>query len=537
MSKELLTIREVLSNAAIKWPDKTGLIFDVTGDSFTFTEVKEHAEQYANAFKQLGIQSGDKVALMLPNDQHFPLSWLALGLIGAVTVPMNTRYQEVDAAYIIENSESRLVVTTSAYVSMLSNVKKAHQLPIQIVTVDEPTDDADHFLADLLKTVSGEFTAESKTYPDTLMNIQYTSGTTGKPKGCMLTQKYWINIGEKIANPELIGMTENDRLLTSQPFYYMDPQWNTMAALVNGASLVVLEKFSPSKFWKKVSDYGVTFFYVLGNMPLLLLKMPESEYEKNHSVRLVGCSAIPPGLHKQIEERWNVKWLEVFGMTETGYDISMRVEDHDDYVGSGALGKPATDREVRIIGPDGEFLERGQTGEMVFRGKWLMDGYYKNKEATEEVFRNGWFHTGDLAYMDEAGMLYYAGRLKDMIRRSGENIAAAEVEEVIMQHESVKLAACIPVDDEIRGEEVKAYLVLKDTAVDQKQVVQSIVDHCEKRLASFKVPRYWAFKDDLPLTPSERIAKHVLKEETKKENLFFYDTKSENYQHSGSVLK
>lgn len=525
MTNSLNTVREVLENASQKWPNKTALLFDAVDLSYTFSEVKENAENYAAVFKQVGVNKGDKVALMLPNTQHFPFSWLGLGLLGSVTVPLNTRYQETDAAYVIDNSESKLVVTTKEFVDMLVKVKGQTGQAFKILTVDETVENADFYLNKELKMVSTEGVYESKTYPETLMNIQYTSGTTGKPKGCMLSQKYWINIAEKISNPELLGMTEEDRLLTSQPFYYMDPQWNTMAALVNGASLVVLDRFSPSKFWKKVYDYEVTFFYVLGNMPVLLLKMPEVDYEKQHKVRLVGCSAIPAGLHQQIEERWGVKWIEVFGMTETGYDISMRLEDHDDYVGLGALGKPSTDREIRIMGPDGDFLERGQIGEMVFRGKWLMDGYYKNKEATEEVFKNGWFHTGDLAYMDEDGMLYYAGRLKDMIRRSGENIAAAEVEEVIMQHEDVKLAACIPAEDEIRGEEVKAYIVLKDGAKEEQSTIDSIVQHCEKQLAAFKVPRYWAFKPELPLTPSERIAKHILIKETKENNQYFFDTK------------
>lgn len=216
-----------------------------------------------------------------------------------------------------------------------------------------------------------------KTYPETLMNIQYTSGTTGKPKGCMLSQKYWINIGEKIANPHLIGITEDDILLTSQPFYYMDPQWNTMASLVNGATLVVLDRFSPSVFWEKIRQYKVTFFYVLGNMPVLLLKMPKTEDDKNHHVRFIGCSAIPAHLHQEIEERWGVKWYEVFGMTETGYDISMRVDEHEKYVGTNALGRPATDREVRIVDENGNVVPRGEIGEMVFRGKGMMDGYYK----------------------------------------------------------------------------------------------------------------------------------------------------------------
>jgi len=516
---DLKNVKEVVDRAAKKWGDKTALIFDETKQRFSFKEVKHKVEQFAAMLKELGIKEKDKVALMLPNVPEFPFTWLATGLLGATTVPLNYRYQNFDASYVLEHSESKLVITTAEKVDMLHQIRLEDHVDFKIITTDEVNDRADFFLDDVLNNVKDSFASTAKTYPETLMNIQYTSGTTGKPKGCMLSQKYWINIAEKIADPALIGIREDDVLLTSQPFYYMDPQWNTMAALVNGATLVVLDRFSPSVFWEKIREYKVTFFYVLGNMPVLLLKMPKSEKDKKHHVRFIGCSAIPPHLHKEIEERWGVPWYEVFGMTETGYDISMRVDEHDKYVGTGALGRPATDREVRIVDENGNVVPRGEVGEMVFRGKGMMDGYYKNPEATNEVFRNGWFHTGDLAYMDEDGVLFYVGRVKDMIRRSGENIAAAEVEEVIMLHDSVQLAACTPVEDEIRGEEVKAHIVPKEKVSEQMAYIRTLIDHCEKNLASFKVPRYWEIRDSLPMTPSERIAKHRLKEE----KLAYYD--------------
>jgi len=501
---------EVIQQAAQNWGDKTALIFDDTNEKYSFNEVKERAEHYASILTGLGIKKGDKVALMMPNISSFPFSWLGLGLIGGVTVPLNYRYQAFDAKYQINHSEAKLVITTNEKVEMLNSLRTKREASFTLITVDEENNEADGYLPNLMQKFSNTYKYDRNIFSETLMNIQYTSGTTGKPKGCMLTQKYWINIGEKIADKSLIGIHNEDILLTSQPFYYMDPQWNTMAALVNGSTLVILDRFSPSVFWKKVYDYGVTFFYVLGNMPILLLKMPESFEEKNHKVRFIGCSAIPSHLHEQIEKRWNVPWHEVFGMTETGYDISMRVHEHDAYVGTGALGRPATDREVRIVKSDGQLAERGELGEMVFRGKGMMDGYFKNEEATNEVFRNGWFHTGDIAYMNEDGIIFYGGRVKDMIRRSGENIAAAEVEEVIMLNDQVRIAACTAVEDEIRGEEVKAHVVPTDESVDKDKLIEQLIAHCTNHLASFKVPRYWEIRSDMPITPSERIAKHQL---------------------------
>ncbi len=194
-------------------------------------------------------------------------------------------------------------------------------------------------------------------------------------------------------------------------------------------------------------------------------------------------------------------------MTESGLDIIVSPEEHDALVGSGCIGRPMPTREARIHGPDDRPLPHGELGELVLRGPGIMDGYYREPEATAEVFRDGWLHTGDLARMDADGLIYYVGRQKDMIRCSDENIAAAEVEGVIMQHPSVQMAACVPVPDDIRGEEVKAYVVLRSDCTLDDTPPRVLVEFCEPQIAYFKVPRYWTYRDDLPRTPSERIIK------------------------------
>jgi crotonobetaine/carnitine-CoA ligase len=265
-----------------------------------------------------------------------------------------------------------------------------------------------------------------------------------------------------------------------------------VAALLAGAELVVLDGFHPSSFWSKVRQYDVTYFYCLGAMPNLLLAMPPDDQDRRHRVRAVQCSAIPPNRHAELEKRWGVGWYEAFGMTETGADIRVGAAEHDELVGTGCLGHPAGHREARIV-----------DGELLLRGPGLFDGYLGHPD----VLRDGWFPTGDLARIDEAGRVYHLGRIKDTIRRSGENIAAHEVEQVLMSHPSVALAAVVSVPDEIRGEEVKAFVVLAEGA---ELTAGQLQDYCAGKLASFKVPRFWAFRDALPLTPSERVAKHQL---------------------------
>jgi crotonobetaine/carnitine-CoA ligase len=245
-------------------------------------------------------------------------------------------------------------------------------------------------------------------------------------------------------------------------------------------------------------------------MPGLLLRMPPDAEDRQHRVRLVQCSAIPPARQAELEERWGVPWYEAFGMTETGADLRVTDTDHDELVGTGCLGGPVSYRRVRITGADGQPVPAGQTGEITLAGPGMMDGYDGDPEATAAVLRDGWFHTGDLGWMDEKGRVYHAGRLKDMIRRGGENVAAREVEEVLLTHPAIRLAAVVAVPDDIRGEEVKAYYVPDGPTA----TPAGLAAYCGERLARFKVPRFWQPAADLPRTDSERVIKKQLGELT-----------------------
>jgi crotonobetaine/carnitine-CoA ligase len=338
------------------------------------------------------------------------------------------------------------------------------------------------------------------------VNIQYTSGTTGAPKGCVLPNRYWTTLAAGLAT-DFPAVGEDDVILTAQPFHYIDPQWNVALGLAAGATLVVLDRFHPSTFWAKVREYDVTWFYCLGLMPTLLLRQEPAEADRDHRVRAICASAIPRELHAELEARWGVPWYEAFGMTETGGDIRMTAADHDETVGTGCIGRPSRDREAMIADEDGKPVPRGETGELLLRGIGLMHGYHDDPEATAKAFRNGWFHTGDLARMDDAGRVYYVGRTKDMIRRSGENVSADEVERALLLHPAVRLAAVVAVPDELRGEEIKAYVVCDG----ERPEPAELAEFCGGKLAYFKVPRFWAFADGLPMTPSERVAKGELR--------------------------
>ncbi|WP_254716039.1 AMP-binding protein [Actinomadura sp. WMMB 499] len=485
-----MTIEDVATlvrRAADRAADRPAWTFDGTGETLTFGEVADRSAALARGLAGLGVRRGDRVAALLPNVPDFPLLWLALARLGAVLVPLNLNYRTHDAGHVLSDSGAKLLVTTRAHADL------AERLGVPVHYTEDGTPEAEAVL--------------DRSRPEDLLNIQYTSGTTGLPKGCLLPHRYWTSLADSMvtAFPHLDG---TDVMLTCQPFSYVDPQWNVLAGLRSGAHLVVLDRFHPASFWEKVREYGVTYFYCLGLMPPLLLRMPPGPHDRDHAVRAIQCSAIPPTLHRALEERWGVPWFEAFGMTETGADLRVDPGDHDETVGTGCIGRPLPHRDVRIVGADGEPVPRGTAGEIVLRGIGLMDGYLGHEDATARAFRRGWFHTGDLGRMDERGRVYYTGRLKDMIRRSGENISAAEVEEVLLGHPAVRAAALVPVPDELRGEEAMAY-VAADGAVSPADLAA----YCDERLAYFKVPRYWMMRDELPMTASARVAKGELSRE------------------------
>ncbi|QDS34123.1 AMP-binding protein [Brevibacillus brevis] len=515
---DIQEIKSLTARAAKRWGEKIGLVFDEWNEQLSFQEIEDRSNQIANMLQVLGVGYGDRVAVMLRNQPEFPLVWLALAKLGANIVPINVNYKEYDAQYILHHSEAIVIVTSQEFVSLLHKIKPSLQTLKTILSVDQSDDPNVVDFRTMCETAPTTPTAFT-VFPETLVNIQYTSGTTGFPKGCMLSHEYWLTIAKKMVEQHP-NLTNSDVLLTAQPFYYMDPQWNLLGAIAVGAKLVVLDRFHPSRFWKKVRQYGVTFFYCLGIMPTLMVKAPRSLLDRENNVRAILCSAIPPHLHRELEERWGAPWYEVFGMTETGGDISVKPHDHDRLLGTGCIGKPDKDRTVRIVDIHNRPVSRGEVGELLLRGLGMMDGYYKDPDATCAAFQGGWFHTGDLVRMDEDGYIYYVGRKKEMIRRSGENISAAEVEEVMKMHPAVQYAACLPVKDEIRGEEIKAYVVVK---AGQTVPPHELISYCTEHLAYYKVPRYWEYRSELPRTPSERIAKHVLANEKADLRIGSYD--------------
>jgi carnitine-CoA ligase len=492
------TLPEAVRRAATLWPDRVAWIFDLregpepeASATLTFADIAEATERIARHLRARGVRAGDRVAICLHNRPESALTWLALSHLGAAAVPLNTKLRHDDAGWILAKSRTVALVTTPALAAGIA--------PVEIPVID---------VADLAVAPTDTDDLPDVHDADDIVNVQFTSGTTGHPKGCLLSHRYWLHLATSLAEgfPHL---TPDDRMLTAQAMSYMDPQWNIAASLASGASLVVLDGFHPSTVWERLREHGATYFYCVASMPVLMLTTPPDPRDREHRVRVIQCSAIPPARHAELEERWGAPWFEVFGMTETGGDIHVTHVEHDALLGSGAIGIAKPDREVRIVDVDDIDVPDGEIGELIMRGPGMMSGYDDEPEATAQVFRGGWLHTGDLARRNADGVITLVGRLKEVVRRAGENIAAREVEDTLLAHPAVRMAAVVAVPDDIRGEEAKAYLVLTDDR-DAQQAAAELHAFCGEHIARFKVPRYWEVCDDLPRTPSERVAKPQL---------------------------
>ncbi len=509
-------IRSLFENAVTLSPDKAFLIFKE--EKKTYEAFLQDVYRVARGFLSLGVKKGDKIAILLNNCLEFPCAWLAANMIGAVMVPVNTRFVAAELAYILNHSEARVLITEDKHLEKLKNIQKNLSYIEFLITIDNSNKDDAIRYSTLLDEPADLQGVDID--PEDLAVILYTSGTTGNPKGCMASHDYFVHLADVQAR--LFALTDKDRVLTAQPFYYMDPQWNTLMVMSRNATLVLAEKFSTHRFWDDIRHYGITCFYCIGSMTSFLFNMPPSDLDKQHSLRMVQTSGISPYIHKAWEDRFNVPVYEIYASTETTADIAV-VPGMDRKVGTRCIGRPLWYRETKIVDDCGREVPDGEVGEILIRrGRGMMQGYFKDHEATEHAFRGGWFHSGDLAFKDEEGDYHFVGRKKDIIRRGGENISASAVEQVIMNHPKVMDAAVIAVPDKIRGEEVKAYVVLKQGV---ESTCEEIAEYCEQNLGAFKVPRYYELKNSLPKTPSERVQKKKLIEEREDLTKGCYDRK------------
>ena len=478
---------------------------DGDGRALSFRAFAAETERATVALARAGVRRGTHVAVMLPNVPEFAIAWIALAKLGAVMVAVNTGYTTREAAYVLTQSDSEILLIEEGYLTRLCVEDDAFPLsPKQVIVRGVCPPGYLGSWDNLLQHVTAsDRPSAARVELDDVLTIQYTSGSTGFPKGCLLTHRYWISIG-------LVRSRQGPpvrRMLCDRPLHYMGGQWRVLMALWLGASIHVAPRSSASRFLERLLATGADFCSVNN----VHAKLPPEDRYRELSLTWVSCSDLAPSLHAGIEGRLHAPVRELYGMTEVGSVLYVPVEATD-MVGSGSCGLPAAFRKVRIAAPDGTEVPAGEAGELWVSGAGVLQGYYKRPDAMAEATSGEWFRTGDLFRRDARGFHYMLGRIKDVIRRSGENISAAEIEGVLQGHPAVMEAAAIPVPDPERGQEVKICLVLRPEFTRDDFPPEQVIAFSTERLAKFKVPRYVEYAEPLPKTASGKIAKHILKD-------------------------
>lgn len=455
----------------------------------TWRELHERCLSAARGFHDAGIRPGDRVALMLPNCPEFLYANFGALAAGATPVPVNTAQRGETLRFLLEDSDAHAMVIDAPLWEKYAPVREGLKL-IEVVRGIPPEASAIE-MEELLSAPAKEVPLEEG---PSLIGVLYTSGTTGPPKGVVQTR---TDPAPLIALWQAMGAAPGETIYTCLPLFHANAlAQSVLGAMFLDAKVAVSERFSAHAFWDEVREFqAVEFNHVGAVIPILLKQEPRPD-DADNSVRIVLSAGCPPDCWEEFERRFGVRIVEFFGMTDSpGYLIN-------DVGKVGSMGKPVADCEAAIVGDDERELPDRQVGELVLRASEGRTHYYLNRpDATDDSYRGGWFHTGDLAWRDEEGFFYFAGRKKESMRRRGENVSAWEIENVVNQHPSVLDSAAHAVASEVGEDEIKIVVVLGPGA---RLDPPELIDFCAERMAYYAVPRYVEFRNEIPKTPTER---------------------------------
>jgi carnitine-CoA ligase len=503
------SVIEIVTAACRRDPDRAAMIFE-DGLVVTREDVLSRAERFA-AYLGERIKPGERVAIMLENRAEFMIAWFAVVANRAILVPINSSARQTDAGHILRDSQPAVAIVGEAARPIVAALRPecADLREIIVVNGAEPNG-LEAYVSKNRRLAFDELELDL----GDIANIYYTSGSTGVPKGCMLDHEYWARFADVMVR--CYGFDRDTRTLCPLQFFYADPSWLLLVALYTGGALVVMRRFSVSRFWDVVRKTDVTRLFGIGSIPSLLLRAPANPDDRNNQVQMAIQVGIPASTHRDLVARWGFPWLEAYGLTESGPLIAMPLDFANEMIGSGSIGQACPEVEVRVVDDQDHEVATGELGEIIVRAPGLMRGYWHRPDATAEMMRGGWMHTGDIGRIDADGFVFLRGRKKDIVRRGGENVSAAEVEEVLRSHPSVVDAAVVAVPDALRGEEVKAYIVLVEGASAMTLPPGELAGFCKERLAAYKVPRYFEYQQsDFPRTPSMRVDKGRLVEQAR----------------------
>ena len=510
-----VSLGQALRVAAAEVPDQP--FIRMASGEWSYGWLDAESDRVAAGLHALGVRQDDNVSLLLPNCITFAVLWFALAKLGAVTAPVNTAFRGAALRDAIDLVQSRLVITDATLYGALVEVLPALPRISQLVLAGDngpATDPPTSTPACMPYAALRQITPNTSTLPRPAVGfadlclLLYTSGTTGRSKAAMIPHRFVLGHARLMIKG--LGLRPDDVLYCPYPMYHLDAAVMTIApALLLRGVAAIGERFSVSRYWDEMRAFKATVFDFMGATLTMLWKQPPSPGDREHVARL-GWGVPLPAWAPDFEARFGCRLVELYGSTEAGVMIYTPL---DQPRRAGSCGRPIGPFEVALQDEDGFTLGLDATGELVIRALepgLLMAGYYGMPEASLQAFRNLWFHTGDLLRQDAGGYLYFVGRRKDMVRRRGENISAAEVEQVIEAHPSVLSCAVYGVPSELTEEEVMACVVLRPG---ERPDAPVLTTWCATRMARFMVPRYLRFAESLPKTPTDKVEKFRLQQD------------------------
>jgi acyl-CoA synthetase (AMP-forming)/AMP-acid ligase II len=496
------TVAAAFAETAARYPThpflhvlaETAQAYGIPPTTVTYADAGSEIARLRAAYAAAGYGFGQRIGLMLANRPAFFMHWLALNRLGASVVPLNPELRSAELNYLVQHSEITLGVVAAPYLDALREAA-----PDLEVTVDDaPPPLASRPARELVPDQTTECA------------LLYTSGTTGRPKGCVLSNDYFLRAGRWYATiGGLCELRAGERLITPLPLTHMNAMtYSTMAMIMTGGCIVQLDRFHPRTWWSAVRESQATIVHYLGVMPSMLLGAAPDSRDQDHEVRFGFGAGVDRRHHAAFEERFGFPLLEAWAMTETGAGAVVIANRAPRHVGTNCFGRPEPAVEARIVPEDNELLVRAAGPDP--RAGFFSE-YLKDPDATAAAWEGGWFHTGDIVRADAESYLTFVDRKKNIIRRSGENISAVEVESVLRRYPAVAEVAVAAVTDDVRGEEVLACIVPRAPVTDATAAAIDIVQAALQDLSYFKVPGWVGFVEALPLTASQKVARGQLK--------------------------
>jgi crotonobetaine/carnitine-CoA ligase len=504
------TLPALLRHAAECFGDKP--LLGIAGASWSHRDAAGAAARRAAALRTAGVTRGERVALMCGNRIEFLETFVGCGWIGAVTVPVNTAAMGPQIEYFLADSGARLLVIEAGFIERLASADLS-RTALQAIWVIDAADDVAAAVGGVTCVAwptSGDAAEPEAVLPGDTLAILYTSGTTGPAKGvlCPHAQYHWWGVH----SARVLGVGADDVLCTTLPLFHINALNTFAQAALTGARVAFEARFSASGFWAAMRAADATVVYLLGAMVPILLAQPAGDAERAHRVRIGLGPGVPASAGEAFHARTGVTLLEGYGSTETNFVIATRTATAVDSPRRGVMGWLRPGFDARVVDEHDVELPAGEAGELLLRADEpfaFASGYFGMPDKTVEAWRNLWFHTGDRVVRDADGAFRFVDRIKDAIRRRGENISSYEVEQVLLGHPQVASAAVFPVRSELAEDEVMAALMLKDGA---SVTPSELAAHCEQRLPYFAVPRYIDIVAELPRTENGKLQKFKLRE-------------------------